>query len=130
MRAGGEGNVTVFLAVPLLEEQIPFFSPVNEIHLGEEDIGCTLEKMAGIRSSNHRNENDVNTLVECRTKAISPFGDAGAGPSNCITIHDGEDSIDDSIFLGAKKTTVIYTDNKFMPNLIANGTILRGQTIG
>ena len=45
---------------------------MNEIDLGEGDIGCTLEKMASIRSINHRNEDDDNTLAECKTDAILP----------------------------------------------------------
>ena len=46
------------------------FAPVNEIDLGEGDIGCAQEKMASIRRKIHRNEDDDNTLVECKTEAI------------------------------------------------------------
>ena len=43
---------------------------MNEIDLGEEDVDCTLEKMESIRSNNHHNENDDNTLVEGKTESI------------------------------------------------------------
>ena len=121
VRAGGEGNVTACLVVPLLEEQIPgketcsyegfefraalflihdircrplsllhmqdmyvqtawtltqysqsVLAPVNKINLGEGDIGCTREKMSSIRSNNHCNEDDDNTMVECNADAILP----------------------------------------------------------
>ena len=64
------------------------FAPVNEIDLGEEDIGCTLEKMASIRSNNHCNEDDDNTLVECKTEAILP-PHASKGDEKQITVANG-----------------------------------------
>ena len=64
------------------------FSPVNEIDLGGGDIGCTLERMASIRSNNHCNEDDDNTLVECKTEAIlSPH--ASEEDEQQITVADG-----------------------------------------
>ena len=60
---------------------------MNEIDLGEGDIGCTLEKMVSIRSNNHRNEDDDNTLVECKTEAILP-PHANKGDEEQITVAD------------------------------------------
>ena len=132
VRAGGEGNVTLCLAAPLLEEHIPGietcsyegvefraalfliddiicghmqyiysptswtlnrysqsdFDPVNEIYLRERDIGCTLDKMASIRSNIHRNENNDNTLVECKTEAILP-PHASKGDEKQIAVDNG-----------------------------------------
>jgi len=61
---------------------------VNEIDLGERDTGCTLDKMASIRSNIHRNENDDNTLVECKTEAILP-PHARKGDEKQITVANG-----------------------------------------
>ena len=52
------------------------------------DIGCNLEKMANIRSNIHRNEDDDNTLVECKTEAILP-PHASKGDEQQITVADG-----------------------------------------
>ena len=64
------------------------FDPVNEIYLGERDIGCTLDTMASIRINIHRNENDDNTLVECKTEAILP-PHASKGDEKQITVANG-----------------------------------------
>ena len=60
---------------------------MNEIDLGEGDIGCTLEKMASIRSNKHRNEDDDNTQVEFKTEAILP-PHASKGDEQQITVAD------------------------------------------
>ena len=57
---------------------------MNEIDLGEGDIGCAQEKMASIRRKFHRNEDDDNALVECKTKA--PYASKG---DQQITVADG-----------------------------------------
>ena len=64
------------------------FDPVNEIDLGEGDIGCALEKRASIRSNIHHNENDDTTLVECKTEACLP-PHASKGNEKKITVADG-----------------------------------------
>ena len=61
---------------------------MNEIDLGKRNIGCGLEKMASIRSNVHRNEDDDNTLVECKTEAIIP-PHASEGDDQQITVADG-----------------------------------------
>ena len=61
---------------------------MNLIGLGEGDIGCTLEKMASIRSNNHRNADDDTTLVECNADAILP-PHASKGDEQQITVADG-----------------------------------------
>ena len=63
-------------------------APVHKIDLGERDIGCTMGKMASIRSNNHRKEDDDNTLVECKTEAIIP-PHASEGGDQQITVADG-----------------------------------------
>ena len=61
---------------------------MNEIDTGKGDIGCNLEKIANIRSNVHRNEDDDNTLVECKTEAILP-PHASKGDEQQITVADG-----------------------------------------
>ena len=58
---------------------------MNEIDLEEGDIGCALEKMASIRRKIHRNEDDDNTLVECKTEA--PY--ASKEDQQQFTVADG-----------------------------------------
>ena len=53
-------------------------APVNEIDVGKKDIGC-------IRRNVHRNEDDDNTLVECKTEAILP-PHASKGDEKQITV--------------------------------------------
>ena len=62
---------------------------MNEIDLGEGDIGCTLEKMVSIRSNIHRIKNDFNTLIQCtEIEAILPLH-ASKGHEKQITVADG-----------------------------------------
>ena len=59
------------------------FAPVIEIDLGEGwiETDCTLEKYI------HRNEDDDNTLVECKTEAILP-PHASKGDEQQMTVAD------------------------------------------
>ena len=61
---------------------------MNEVDLGEGDIGRTLEKLASIRSNTCRDEDDDNTQVECKTEAILP-PHASKGDEQQKTVADG-----------------------------------------
>ena len=58
---------------------------MNEIDLGEENIDCSLKKLASICSNNGRDEDNDNIQVECKIESILPLH-ASKGDEHQITV--------------------------------------------